>query len=572
MAACLAPRIISPLVAARRPRRPCLACRRAEGRTRRDGTPRRPRPSPAARPPARRRRRSPRAGRRPPVHRHTARGAVATRPARAAPRFCHLVDARRFWQAAGAARRAAASGRGASCAPSPPSVSSRRASTPRRTRARSSCSRASACARARASPLPDGVATLFFTLGRVGTTTGGWLITAVQHEPITRTKGVPMKHHRLAASARCCGRSRRRVARRGGGAGRRARRADPRRPRPPTCRRAAAAVTAAEPAAVLAPWLGAPAASPREEAPWPGARRAAPLASATSSTHVRHAGRRHSTRPVSTADDRGVVTAHAVTTTSWHAASGAASTEASGVDHTLTLRLVEGVVAASRPTPTPTCRSRPILEAAGVPAARSGRRRPAPRAASPGPCRSRGQPAGSQRDAGRPARYPDIIAYDRDACRAYADKYALTYNPTFARFTADCANFARRAAAPATCRRPWRLRTAAGGTTRTAPAARPTTATASAGSTSASRWATGTRGAPTGCRPSATSPAATSSTTTGPATAAGITSPCSRARTRRPEGHRRPHHRPLPRLLEARHRPARATSSRTRARRGSSLT
>jgi hypothetical protein len=33
------------------------------------------------------------------------------------------------------------------------------------------------------SPLPDGVATLFFTLGRVGTTTGGWLITAVRSSP-----------------------------------------------------------------------------------------------------------------------------------------------------------------------------------------------------------------------------------------------------------------------------------------------------------------------------------------------------------------------------------------------------
>ncbi len=32
------------------------------------------------------------------------------------------------------------------------------------------------------SPLPDGVATLFFTLGRVGTT-GGWLITAVHSSP-----------------------------------------------------------------------------------------------------------------------------------------------------------------------------------------------------------------------------------------------------------------------------------------------------------------------------------------------------------------------------------------------------
>ena len=32
------------------------------------------------------------------------------------------------------------------------------------------------------SPLPDGIATLFFTLGRVGTT-GGWLITAAHSSP-----------------------------------------------------------------------------------------------------------------------------------------------------------------------------------------------------------------------------------------------------------------------------------------------------------------------------------------------------------------------------------------------------
>jgi hypothetical protein len=34
-----------------------------------------------------------------------------------------------------------------------------------------------------ASPVPDGDATLFFTLGRVGTATGGWLITAVTASP-----------------------------------------------------------------------------------------------------------------------------------------------------------------------------------------------------------------------------------------------------------------------------------------------------------------------------------------------------------------------------------------------------
>jgi hypothetical protein len=35
----------------------------------------------------------------------------------------------------------------------------------------------------RGCPLPDGLATLFFTLGRVGTTAGDWLITAVTTSP-----------------------------------------------------------------------------------------------------------------------------------------------------------------------------------------------------------------------------------------------------------------------------------------------------------------------------------------------------------------------------------------------------
>jgi hypothetical protein len=35
----------------------------------------------------------------------------------------------------------------------------------------------------RGCPLPDGLAVLFFTLGRAGTTVGGWLITAVSTSP-----------------------------------------------------------------------------------------------------------------------------------------------------------------------------------------------------------------------------------------------------------------------------------------------------------------------------------------------------------------------------------------------------
>jgi hypothetical protein len=39
------------------------------------------------------------------------------------------------------------------------------------------------------SPVPPGDATLFFTLGRVGTTTGGWLIQAITARPQPHRKG-----------------------------------------------------------------------------------------------------------------------------------------------------------------------------------------------------------------------------------------------------------------------------------------------------------------------------------------------------------------------------------------------
>ena len=41
------------------------------------------------------------------------------------------------------------------------------------------------------SPVPPGTSTMFFTLGRVGTTAGGWLITAVTTSPQPHRKGSP---------------------------------------------------------------------------------------------------------------------------------------------------------------------------------------------------------------------------------------------------------------------------------------------------------------------------------------------------------------------------------------------
>ena len=102
--------------------------------------------------------------------------------------FCDLVDARRLWEAAGLffAQRLwtraqlrsvrALSFRSARVltAPDPATVT--------------------VVARVRAevrpdSPVPPGAATLFFTLGRVGTTEGGWLIQAITARPQPQRKG-----------------------------------------------------------------------------------------------------------------------------------------------------------------------------------------------------------------------------------------------------------------------------------------------------------------------------------------------------------------------------------------------
>jgi cell wall-associated NlpC family hydrolase len=40
----------------------------------------------------------------------------------------------------------------------------------------------------------------------------------------------------------------------------------------------------------------------------------------------------------------------------------------------------------------------------------------------------------------------DTIVYNRDGAAAYADRYALSYNPNVVRFGADCANFVSQSA------------------------------------------------------------------------------------------------------------------------------
>jgi cell wall-associated NlpC family hydrolase len=194
----------------------------------------------------------------------------------------------------------------------------------------------------------------------------------------------------------------------------------------------AAAVTATDPGAVLAPWLGRGKLATKESLVATGTdRRAAQLG------HRLDAVRDRPTI-LSARLGRGgrtaTVRAHVITTTAWHAGA-AADSEASGIDHVLTLRLsggcwlVTGDEYDDQLLPA-------YLEAAGASATMV--RRAAARLEKPSPVLA--TPAAPPSVCARS--YNAIITYDRDAARAYADKYALHYNPTFVSFDADCANFA----------------------------------------------------------------------------------------------------------------------------------
>jgi len=136
------------------------------------------------------------------------------------------------------------------------------------------------------------------------------------------------------------------------------------------------------------------------------------------------------------------VTAHAIVTTTWRAPSGELDTEASGIDHTLRLERTGAGWRVSSDTYTDVMRPS-YLEAAGASKAavrRAGRslERSAPTLRLPPVTRSAA--AASTR------RYQDIIKYDRPGAQAFADKWAVSANPTYVRFSADCANFASQCA------------------------------------------------------------------------------------------------------------------------------
>jgi len=206
-----------------------------------------------------------------------------------------------------------------------------------------------------------------------------------------------------------------------------------------------AAVTAVDPGAVLATWTtsaGTLAATERAVARGT-ALRAAQLGhqidSVGSETTVLGAA------PGATRDTA-TVSAHVITTIVWHSAGMERSTEASGVDHTVSLQRVgdtwQVVGDSYLDDMAPS-----YLEAAGASPAvvRGAVRRLEHQASLPSAAVSGNERKWVARIS-RVRRYNDIITYDRAAAAGYADRYALSYNPGYVRFGADCANFASQGA------------------------------------------------------------------------------------------------------------------------------
>jgi Putative amidase domain len=144
--------------------------------------------------------------------------------------------------------------------------------------------------------------------------------------------------------------------------------------------------------------------------------------------------------------DTATVSAHVITTIVWHATSGEPSTEASGVDHTVSLLRVgdtwqvvgDSYLDVMVPSYLEAAGASPTMVRQAV--RRLERHAALPIAASSDKGRTRVAPAA------RVHGYSDILTYDRDAAAGYADRYALSYNPAYVRFGADCADFASQGA------------------------------------------------------------------------------------------------------------------------------
>jgi len=217
----------------------------------------------------------------------------------------------------------------------------------------------------------------------------------------------------------------------------------------------AAAVTSRRPATVLAPYVvGGGALAARETS----VARGAALRQADLGHAVDGARCAVTVTAVSpdAAGDVFTVCAHVVTTVIWHARGGT-SIEASGVDHSLTLRRADGAWRVTADAYVDVA-APALLERAGVPAVQvraAARRLETIAAAARGVLTPVTAPAVGDESSCPPSgsaiqstmkRFHTILEYDRDAARAYADRYALAYNPTYARFTGDCCNFASQCA------------------------------------------------------------------------------------------------------------------------------
>ena len=200
-----------------------------------------------------------------------------------------------------------------------------------------------------------------------------------------------------------------------------------------------AAITAADPGAVLATWTtpaGTLAATERAVA------RGTALRAACLGHQIDSVG--NETTVLETVPgagpDTATVRAHVITTMVWHTAGMKRSTEASGVDHTVSLQrsgdrwqvvddaylddMVPSYLETAAASPAVVRRAVRRLERASRPLALPGPARTWVMRISPG------------------RRYQDILTYDRSAAAGYADRYALSYNPGYVRFGADCAHFA----------------------------------------------------------------------------------------------------------------------------------
>lgn len=203
----------------------------------------------------------------------------------------------------------------------------------------------------------------------------------------------------------------------------------------------AAAAAADDPAAALSPWVVAGSTLALTEA---DVAAGTALRGRRGGRHLQSATCRVEILESTPANDgsTAVVAARAVVTLDWCGPRGTTDTEASGVDHRITLarRGLGWVVTADeyQDDVKAAC-----LEEAGASRATIRRAiRRLERAATPLRLPSpRGPMATHVRST------TGVITYDRPSAQTYADRYALSYNPTFVHFDgADCANFASQCA------------------------------------------------------------------------------------------------------------------------------